>query len=397
MSPDNLNLRHLRAFREVVRCGSISAASHSVHLSQPAITQAIAKLEHFMSALLFVRSSTGMTTTEAGALLFMRSERALDLIRAGAQQCRVGNDARRGKGFANFDELVTSAQLRALIAVSDHGNFTLAARGIGASQPSLHRLARDLESLSGVPLFKARHARLAFSELHQSMAEIDATQGINSARIMIGTLPLARSSILPNTINEFAGVRPEVQVGVVDGPYDDLLHALRHGELDLIVGALREPVPIDDVVQEALFHDPLAVVARHLHPLASRTTISVADLACYPWVVPKRGPPTRLHFDALFKDAGIDPPTGLVEASSLVLIRGLLTGSDRLTIVSAHQVEPELRLGALQCLPFDLKHTSRPIGITVRRDWQPTTIQSLFVNLLRKASRQAAETGPFRN
>jgi len=45
MSPDRLNLRHMRAFCMVARCGSISAAAGDVHLSQPAITQAIAKPE----------------------------------------------------------------------------------------------------------------------------------------------------------------------------------------------------------------------------------------------------------------------------------------------------------------------------------------------------------------
>ncbi|MBZ0214965.1 MAG: LysR family transcriptional regulator, partial [Fimbriimonadaceae bacterium] len=47
------NLRHLRAFREVAACRSISQASRRVHLSQPAITQAIAKLEDALGLALF--------------------------------------------------------------------------------------------------------------------------------------------------------------------------------------------------------------------------------------------------------------------------------------------------------------------------------------------------------
>jgi ABC-type branched-subunit amino acid transport system substrate-binding protein len=39
---DKFNLRHLRAFLQVARCGSISGASERVFLSQPAITQALA-------------------------------------------------------------------------------------------------------------------------------------------------------------------------------------------------------------------------------------------------------------------------------------------------------------------------------------------------------------------
>ena len=403
MNPADLNLRHMRAFCAVARSGSISAAAANVHLSQPAITQGLAKLERLLQVTLFARSSTGMTAAEAGLLLLKRAQRALDLIEAGARLCHSGGE-RRGKGFPRFDQLVTSAQLRAFLAVSECGNFSLAARSIGVSQPSLHRLARDLERLSGVPLFTkvtqgveltqpalhlARHARLAFAELQQAFEELDATRGIDSARIMVGALPLPRTAILPSAINALFRIRPDVQVGVVDGPYDDLLHGLRHGELDMIVGALRIPPPIDDVVQEALFQDRLAVICRNGHPLGGRPSLSVRDLADYPWVIPRRGPPTREHFDALFREAGLDPPRGLVESSSLILIRGLLLGSDRLTLVSAHQIQHEERMGTLQRLPIDLDHTARPIGTTVRRGWHPTATQLLFLDLLRKASEQA--------
>jgi DNA-binding transcriptional LysR family regulator len=134
------------------------------------------------------------------------------------------------------------------------------------------------------------------------------------------------------------------------------------------------------------------VVARRGHPLGGKRNLTVLDLAGYPWVVPRPGPPTRAHFDALFRDANIGTPPSLVESSSLILIRGLLLESDRLTLVSAHQVQHELGLGVLQRLSFDLPHTSRPIGTTVRRDWQPTTTQSLFLDLLRETSAQAVDT-----
>ena len=47
------NFRHLRVFREVARLRSVSAAAEQVHLSQPAVTQAICKLEGELGAELF--------------------------------------------------------------------------------------------------------------------------------------------------------------------------------------------------------------------------------------------------------------------------------------------------------------------------------------------------------
>lgn len=409
MIHDTLNLRHLRAFCEVARRRSISAASGVVYLSQPAITQAIAKLELTLGAALFVRDPGGMFPTEPGTLFAARADRALDHIRTGARKAARSETRAQRAGFQQFDQLLTMAQLRALLAVTETGNFSWAARTIGISQPSLHRVARDLERLSGLTLFRRnarsiettqaarildQHARLAFSELKQGVAEINAWLGKDTAQIFIGSLPLARSFILPRAITAFAQNRPDAQVRVFDGSYTDMLHDLRRGGLDLIIGALRDPVPVEDVTQEALMQDELAIVARAGHPLSARPRMTPSDLAGFPWVVPAAGIPTRDHFDALFREAGVAPPGRLVETSSLILVRGLLLDSDRLTVISAHQVQHEIAQGLLCRLSYPLPHATRPIGITTRADWRPTATQSLLLDMLRDASlsvrRQAA-------
>ena len=396
------NLRHLRAFREVAHCRGISAASDRVHLSQPAITQAIAKLERQVGTPLFERRPGGLYTTEPGALFLDRVDRALGLLQSGAREAVKVGLRKGGRGFADFDRLLSVAQLRALVAMSDAGNFSIAARNMGMSQPSIHRAARDLERLAGVALFGragggieltpaaqvlAQHAKLAFAELRQGFTEIAEYLGLDSGRIVVGSMPLARTSILPSAINALVADRPQVEMRVVDGPYNDLLHGLRHGEIDLLIGALREPVPVDDVVQERLFDDPLAVVARAGHPLEGRRAIGPRDLAAFPWVVPPEGTPTRSYFDAMLRKARLLPPKGMIETSSLILVRGLLLASDRLTIISGHQIRHELDLGLFVPVLVDMAGSERPIGITVRRDWRPTATQKMFLDHLRTASR----------
>ena len=69
-----------------------------------------------------------------------------------------------------------------------------------------------------------------------------------------------------------------------------MLDALQHGRADLLIGALRESPPAD-VVQEHLFDDPLAVIARVGHPLArafkARRRRPLLALARYPWIAPR--------------------------------------------------------------------------------------------------------------
>jgi DNA-binding transcriptional LysR family regulator len=175
-------------------------------------------------------------------------------------------------------------------------------------------------------------------------------------------------------------------VRVISAPYDGLLGRLRYGIIDFLVGALRDPAPIDDVVQEPLFDDPLSIVARRGHPLTLRRTATHADLLAYPWVAPAEETPARAVFDRLFPPEDVARmPGGLFETSSLVLLRGLLAGSDRLALLSARQARIELDQAVLALAPFRVPIGTRRIGLTYRRGWRPTPTQALLLDLLRRS------------
>ena len=151
------NVRHLRVACEVARCRSVSAAAQRQHLSQPAVTQAVAKLEAELGVALFERRGDGVYATDTGGLFLARVERALEHLAAGAREATTIGQKQGARGFPHFDRLLTAAQLRALAAMSEASNFSMAARNIGISQPSLHRAARNLERLCGMTLFESAH------------------------------------------------------------------------------------------------------------------------------------------------------------------------------------------------------------------------------------------------
>jgi DNA-binding transcriptional LysR family regulator len=401
MWTDIPNLRHLRAFAATVRLGGATRAGEQIHLSQPAITQALAKLEARLGAKLLAAGADGMKPTEVGTLFYDRVIRAFALIESGAREATRGEARRSSKGFAHFEQLITTSQLRALAAMQFNRNFTLAAREVGLSQPSLHRAARDLERVMGATLFVAtrqgveltqtaatfaRSAALAHAELLQGFAEVSATLSRDPGLIVVGSMPFARTKLLPDALNQLSRERPLARVRVISAPYDGLLGRLRYGVIDFLVGALREPPPIDDIVQEPLFDDPLAVVARRGHPLTLRGAVSREDLIAYPWVVPAEETPTRAVFHKLFSaDDVARMPGGMFETSSLVLLRGVLTGSDRLALLSARQAQYELDQGLLALAPFRMPFGARRIGLTFRRGWRPTPTQAILIDHLRRA------------
>ncbi len=394
------NIRHLRVFREVARCKSVSLAAENEHLSQPAVTQAIAGLEKDLGVTLFERRSDGMHPTPIGTTYLSRATQALQHLKTGAEDAVRLGQRQRGRGFSGFHRLLTVAQLRALVAMSRANNFTIAARSIGISQPSLHRAARNLEKLCGMTLFVsapegisltsaaqalAQHANLAFSELQQGFDEIKAYLGQDSSRILVGSLPLPRSHILPTAINEMAEKTNSVQVRVIDGPYEEQLVRLRNGDIDFLVGALRKPAPINDIEQIPLFSDPLALVVSRDHPLTRQKDITLEHLRTYPWVAPPIKTPAGAYLFEKLNIGEMDQTPVRVVTSSLVLMRGLLMAGNYITIISLHQIRQELEQGLLVPLPIELDGSEREIGISVRRGWRPTPAQEKLMEYIKKA------------
>jgi DNA-binding transcriptional LysR family regulator len=392
------NLRHLTVFCTVARLGSVSAAARAAHLSQPAVTQAIGSLESEFGSTLFERTVQGMELTEAGRLCAVRVGRTLQRLQdaiAGAAAVMHG---------------ITARQLQALVVVLDAGGFGPGARAVGTTRATLHRGARELEQRLGIRLFETTshglrptrealrlgmQVQIAIAELAQARAEISAAGGMERGATVIGAMPLSRSYMVPEAVLRFAARRPQHRVAILDGPYESLLDALRRGRADVLLGALRDEVP-SDVVQESLLEDPLAIIVRRGHPLdkltgGGRRAPAAEALLSFPWIAPRAGSPLRRHFERLFVGLDGAPPAAAIECNSLIAARSLLLGSDRAMLLSAQQAHHELAARELIALPHPAGRVVREIGLTLRRDWQPTAAQAELLDTLRAVARSACE------
>ena len=72
-----MELRQLRYFTAVVEAGSFTAAAAVLHVSQPPLSVAVAKLETELGVALLVRTPRGVEPTSAGRYLLGRSSRVL--------------------------------------------------------------------------------------------------------------------------------------------------------------------------------------------------------------------------------------------------------------------------------------------------------------------------------
>ncbi len=72
-----IEIRHLRYFASIVAHGNISRAAAALHLSQPALSRALAQLEHRLGVELVDRSTHHLAVTEAGRLFAMAARDAV--------------------------------------------------------------------------------------------------------------------------------------------------------------------------------------------------------------------------------------------------------------------------------------------------------------------------------
>lgn len=371
MRSDQFNIRHLAAMAAVVEQGSVSLAARAVNLTQPAVTQGIAKLEAQLGLPLFERQPGGMVPAEAALALAPRVNAALRLI---------GSNR------------VTAAQIRAFVALARAGSYPAAAAEAGVTEPSLHRAVGDLALAMGYRLADrrgrglvltrqgavlARRLRLALAELRSGLEDIAGIRGQDSGRIVAGAMPLSRARLLPRAIVRFRAEFPHADISVHEGSHAELVGPLRDGEVDMMIGALRDPSLGQDLIQKPLFEDRPTIMARAGHPLAAGWDADA--LRHYPWILPPEGAPLRQLWRRMFDTLGGELPPVPIECGSVMTIRQLLLGGDYLTLLSADQLALELDAGLVIDIGPAPGSISRTIGITTRADWRPTRLQQRFM------------------
>lgn len=385
------NLRHIRLFVAFADRGSLTAAADALGITQPAASQAIHALEAALGATLITRAD--MTATAEGKTALVRFRRISDFVRQAPAAPRLAS---------KLDTLLAWPHLRAVAAFLAHGSFSAAARGLGQSEPAVQRAAREAETIMGVPVFEgsgraihltpagqnaARAFNLAIGEFESARTELMERRDRFEGRVAIGTLPLTRTFLVPDAVASLAARYPAAQFEVLEGSYDALIAELERGRIDILVGALRQPFASHTLEQERLFDYELKVVGRTGHPLIGRGDVTTEDLSSYPWVLARQGTPSRETFDAMAAAFPAHRPAlRSVETGSLNIIRGVLLKSDHLALLSTHQVRYDLEAGFLGLLHCKLPPSRRPVGLTLRRHWLPTRIQSEFLTALRVAT-----------
>jgi len=163
---------------------------------------------------------------------------------------------------------------------------------------------------------------------------------------------------------------PHASVDVLDGHYNDLLNALRHGSLDIVYGVLRLPKWAFDI--EEKFLSPIgtpwsraAIIPSGRNGRSRSRSWRVTTGSCRQWG--RRGG-TR---SSKFSKGHRAQPKVSIETTSMGIYRAVLATSDRLSLFSHREVAKDRTMG-FEALPYHSPRLQRDDGIALRKDWRPT-------------------------
>lgn len=403
---DKLSPRHLRVFIAVYECGGVGRAGQRLLRVPSAIARSVREIESALSAPLFDRTATGMSPTARGDAVYQRAK-VVESEFSAAQRALVEHGVSANAPL--FSMMVTTRQIQALVKLRELGHMPSVAEALKVSQPAISSALRQVErSLDAVLFTRGRRGmsvnkigdllifrlRRVLSEIERLQEDVLQLQGAIAGRLMISVLPSSKTWLIPTAIASFVGKYPNVQITVVDAPFEALFAGLQAGEIDFIYTGIGPEYKHRDLLVHVVSQERLVVVARADHPLVrKKKRVAAADLGRYPWVLRDPSAPSRQLLNSVFAGIGLKSPCVAVQAGDLGLLRGLLMQSDMLTGVSPLHLLQELRAGVLAIVDFDLPDSVREVGFVLRKDAQPSGLSLLLMDEIRVAL--AASEPPF--
>lgn len=257
--------------------------------------------------------------------------------------------------------MLESRRLRHFLTIFELGSIGQAAEKLLLTQPALSKSIRQLEDELGVRLFDrttagvvptvfgqalAMHAKTIEQQVRQAEAAISGLKGKAKGAVSVGVGPSVVTGLMPAATVMLRRLHPEIELNVVQGLVDELIPALRRGELDVAVGAW--PLVSDPAfATEVLLRDRIEVVAREDHPLAGGTA-GLTDLLAHPWALPPATQRWRQVLDEAFYAQGLAPPRPIVTSNSAQYLAAVMRDSDCLCFLPRQTIADERGLRAIE-------------------------------------------------
>src|SRR5215467_12182069 len=293
-------------------------------------------------------------------------------------------------------------QLRYFRAVARHGTFTRASEVEHVAQPSLSQQILKLEAELGARLFDRlpRSAKLTvfgkaflpkaeriLREMEEAKTELREMSSNDKGEVVVGIIPTIAAYLLPNLLNGFAARHPLVNIKIIEDITPALLQRLHEGTIDMAVAAL--PIAGNELASLELFEEKFYAVLPEKHRLASRTSVSLAQLNREPFLLLKEGHCFRDSVIAACNKVKMSPSI-VFESGQFATILAMVSAGMGVSAVPAMAIQAQ---PGCKFIPISGKHSTRIVGIVTSRHHYQSRAQRLLMKEMQEActeNRQAA-------
>ncbi|NOJ60067.1 LysR family transcriptional regulator [Arthrobacter sp. 260] len=298
----------------------------------------------------------------------------------------------------------TSSTERILLLadVSRLGTMTLAAEALGYSISAISQQIRKLELEAGQPLLQ-RHSRgIALTDAGQTVVShaeqihgrlkslqhsLDDIAGLRAGALRMGTFPTAGSSLVPLAISRFRREHPGVELSVRSVRLASLQKMLinRDISMSLLWDYHWSRLESSEMTFRHLMDDPTDLVVSVTHPMASRESVTMAELLDEQWVVRADEHPMIEVLIRASNHIGFQPNVAY-EANDYQEAQAMVAVGVGIALV------PRLALTVLRddvrVIPLSGEVPQRRILLARMADSQPTAAEQAMTAMLVEASRR---------
>ena len=285
-----------------------------------------------------------------------------------------------------------------LLRISQHGSFTRAAAAQGVSQPALSNGMAVLERALGIKILErnrrgaaltdfgrllASHAAALDSVLARASEEVELKKLGMDGSLAIGASPVACVDIIPDVISQLKKKAPNIAIRINERPDDELIEALRSGEIDFMISPTGLMTDQPDIEREVLLRDGFMVIMRHNSHLARRKSLALSELRTAQWVMPNAHSTMWRQIEALFAAENEPWPINCVTTNSITALKSLVMRGDFVSISSMKLVTIEREAGHISCVALRSRHFAREICLRQRRGGTLTPVAQQFLRFVR--------------
>ena len=203
--------------------------------------------------------------------------------------------------------------------------------------------------------------------------------GTEQGEVVVGIIPTIAAYLLPRLLNNFTVRHPLIALTIVEDITPVLLQRLHDGTIDLAVAAL--PIPGTELVSIELFEEKFYAVIPEKHRLASRASISLAELNREPFLLLKEGHCFRDSLIAACQKSKMSPSV-VFESGQFATILAMVSAGMGVSAVPAMAVQPQ---PGCKFIPISGKYSIRKVALVTARHHYQSRAQRLLMKQMQEA------------